>query len=417
MAHHDPRASSRRGFLREAGLLAAAGLAGCQPSEPEAAPPAPPESSAAPLPPAPETQPGEPQRRVLGKTGIEVCVVGMGCTGVVANVVRAGLSKGINYLDTSECYMGGRSEEIVGQGVQGIRDQAVIATKWDAKAHETKDQILERLNGSLKRLGTDHVDIILIHQVGDHGDTDDGTARITNPALYEAIAAAKQAGKARFAGASSHVGQRRTLLETAIDSGQIDMILVSYSFGNFDGTGVPELLARCRDKNIGVVGMKALQGDRKPAQLAGRQENLFQAQLRWVLAQGCHTVVNSRLGKSIQDQDLALAMAGQEIVVSELDHDLLREYEVATTGLHCRGCDHLCQGACPAEVRIADVLRYRMYHQHYGEREQAVAYYNELPETQQIASLCGECNLCTQACPHGVQVVEQLFDARQLLLA
>jgi len=358
MAEYDPRASTRRGFLRDAGLLAAAGLAGCQESEPgPSSSPAPAETTAAAIPPAPETQPGEVKRRVLGKTGLEVCMVGMGASGVVANVVRAGLSKGINYIDTSECYMGGRSEELVGQGVKGIRDQAIIATKWDAKEHETKDQILERLNGSLKRLGTDHVDIILIHQVGDHGDRDDGTARISNPALYEAIAAAKESGKARFAGASSHVGQRRKLLEIAIDSGQIDMILVAYSYGNWDGTGVPELLATCQSKNIGVVGMKATQGNQQPPQLAGRSEDVFQAQLRWVLAQGCHTVVNSRLGKSIQEQDLALRMASQEIVVSAADEDLLREYEVATTGLHCRGCDHLCQGACPAGVRIAEIGR------------------------------------------------------------
>jgi len=420
MAEHDHQAPSRRGFLRSAGVLAAAGLAGCK-SEQDAAPSAPAtpptETSKADVPPAPETQAGDVQRRKLGKTGLEVCVVGMGATGAVANVIRAGVTKGINYIDTSECYMGGRSEEVVGQGIEGIRDQAVIATKWDAKAHENKQQILDRLDGSLKRLGTDHVDIILIHQLGDHGDTDDGTARIKNPALYEAIAEAKQSGKARFAGASSHVGQRKKILGYALDSDQIDMILVAYNYGNFDRDGMAELLAKAKAKNVGVVGMKATQGNRQPPQLAGRQEDLFQAQLRWVLAKGCHTVVNSKLGNSIQHQDTALKMAGQEIVISQADQTLLNEYQVATAGLHCNGCDHICQGACPAGVRIADVLRYRMYHDHYGEREQAVAYYNELSEPQQIASLCGECNLCTQVCPHGVQVVEQLFDARQRLLA
>ena len=421
MPSHDHREPSRRGFLRNAGLLAAAGLTGCKEETTQtsqAPPPAPPAQQPAATPPAPETQSGELQRRVLGRTKLEVCVVGMGTTSVGGpQVVRRAVTEGINYIDTSMCYMGGRSEEMVGQGLKGIRDQAVIATKWDAGPDHTKDQIVGMLDASLKRLGTDYVDIILIHQLGDHGPFNNGEARLDNPHLYEAIAEVKKAGKARFAGASSHVGHRRKLLEKAIDTDAFDMILVSYNYSNFKGTGVPELLAKCQQKNIGVVGMKALQGDQAVVGLSGQQEQLYQANLRWTLAQGCHTVVNSKIGSSVQHQDLAMAMARSEIKVSRADQALLQEYAVAVAGEYCRGCGDICQGACPSEVRIADILRYRMYHRNYGDREQAVARYNALSEEQQIATLCGECNLCTQACPHDLQVVEQLFDARQLMLA
>lgn len=407
MSDHDETRSSRRHFVRTTGALAVAGLAGCaRPGEPGAQP-----SAAA-------AATGEVQQRQLGKTGLKVSVVGAGAGNLSGgpSVLRRALTNGVSYIDTSMCYMGGRSEEIVGKAVKGLRDQVIITTKWDAGPDHSKAQLLKMLDDSLRRLDTDHIDLMLIHQLGDHlGRDDNGFNRLANPHLYEAIEAAKSSGKIRFAGASSHVGKRAEILRKAIDSGAMDVVLVSYNFSNYHGTGVPELLAYAKQKKIGVVAMKAGQGNREVAELAGSQLDLYQANLKWCLQQGAATVICSRIGNSIEHQDKALEMARGDLQVGSTERELLDRYAAAVSTDYCRGCNHVCEPACPAGVRIADVLRYRMYAEHYGDREQATSRYAALQPSERLGVLCGECTLCEQSCPHGLLVVQQLYESRHLL--
>ena len=76
--------------------------------------------------------------------------------------VHAALDLGINTFDTAEFYGGGRSEEVLGKALQGRRDSAVISTKvW--VENMTREGLIRSCEGSLKRLGTDHIDLYLIH--------------------------------------------------------------------------------------------------------------------------------------------------------------------------------------------------------------------------------------------------------------
>ncbi|MBI2301003.1 MAG: aldo/keto reductase [Armatimonadetes bacterium] len=407
--------SSRRRFLQQAGGLAAAvGLGACAQHTQHAS-----EAPAAPVPATPpvlKAQAGaELQRRTIGKTGLEVTVIGFGCGSLNPQVVRRGIDQGINYVDTSHCY---GTEEQVGQAIKGVRDKVVLCTKWCPGPDATKDQILAMLDTSLQRMGTDHIDLLLLHMVGDHGGMQDtGYNRIDNPALYEAIETARKSGKARFFGISSHVGQRKDLLTHAIGQGVFDAILVAYSYDNFTRAEIPALLKLCQEKKIGVIGMKATGGNHQPPELAGEELDLYQAQLKWAILQGCATVINTRISKSLQDQDRAIAMAQQKIALTSRDTDLLQRYSMAIAAELCRGCSEHCQSACPESIRIADILRYRMYYRGYGDTQQALQRYNALRPEERLASRCGECNLCSQSCPFGLRVVEQLFDAKALLTA
>ena len=100
------------------------------------------------------------ERRRLGRTGLEISVVGIGA-GALAGpepIVRA-VDKGMNYIDTAICY--GDSEKVIRRALKsspGLRDKLVIATKWDPGVSSTKDEILASLDKSLGRLGVDHVD-------------------------------------------------------------------------------------------------------------------------------------------------------------------------------------------------------------------------------------------------------------------
>jgi len=120
--------------------------------------------------------------KILGRTGLNVSVAGLGCGGhsrlgqtygntleQSADVVRAALDLGINFIDTAAAY---GTEKIVGEAVRDRRDKVIISTKtgiasWaDPKAAPfTGAQVLEHLDKSLVRLGTDYVDVYNLHGI------------------------------------------------------------------------------------------------------------------------------------------------------------------------------------------------------------------------------------------------------------
>lgn len=114
------------------------------------------------------------EKRRLGNSSVEVSQIGLGTWGMSgafwgaaddAESIRAihrALDLGVTLIDTAEAYGGGHSEEVLGQALVGRRGQAVIATKA-APNHLAPDDAVTALEGSLKRLRTDYVDVYFIH--------------------------------------------------------------------------------------------------------------------------------------------------------------------------------------------------------------------------------------------------------------
>jgi aryl-alcohol dehydrogenase-like predicted oxidoreductase len=118
------------------------------------------------------------ETRTLGKAGPELSVVGLGCNnfgmaidaGPAAAVVHAALDAGVTHFDTAEMYGGGRSEEMLGAALGSRRDEAVIATKFSPRPADEPyapgrltERIIEAVEGSLRRLGTDRIDLYYQH--------------------------------------------------------------------------------------------------------------------------------------------------------------------------------------------------------------------------------------------------------------
>jgi predicted aldo/keto reductase-like oxidoreductase len=345
------------------------------------------------------------RKRRLGRTGLDVTVVGIGAGGLEGTgPVHRAVEKGINYIDTSACYGAGASENTIGRAIaenRAIRDKLIIATKWDAGAKMPRARMLASLDESLKRMGTDHVDIMQIHQLGDHLPGDDGFSRLDNPELYAAMEEAKKAGKARFFGATGHTGNRSAILSHAIDKGAFDMILVRMNFLDYDQAGIPALLAKARAKNVGVVVMKSQpNGGMIPRGFERSKWNIFQANLRWALQRDIACVVHSGVGSDPHMQDLAIGAVHEELTLN--DEELLEEYATALSPEYCRGCDSTCTSACPDGVAIPTVLRAVMYEQQYGWKDYADDVYGALPAEQRWSERCLGCNACNEACPFGV---------------
>jgi predicted aldo/keto reductase-like oxidoreductase len=323
----------------------------------------------------------------------------------------------MNYIDTSACYGHGGSETVIGNALResaGLRDKLVIATKWDADAKMPKSRMLASLDASLRRMGTDYVDIMQIHQLGDHLPGDDGFSRLDNPELYLAMEEAKKAGKVRFFGATGHTGNRGAILSHAIDKGAFDMILVKMNVLDFEGAGVPALLAKAKAKDVGVVVMKSQpNGGMIPKGFEQSKFNVYQANLRWALAQDVAAVVHSGIGTDPAVQDWAVGAAYDPLTRD--DRDLLDRYAHALSPHYCRGCAGACTSACPDGIAIPGVLRAVMYDRYYGWPRQAAEAYGEIDAAERWSVRCVSCRACDAACPYGVDASDRVNEAHRRL--
>jgi aryl-alcohol dehydrogenase-like predicted oxidoreductase len=123
------------------------------------------------------------QKRTLGNSGLEVSAIGLGCMGMTQSfgqpmampdavkLIRDAFERGITFFDTAEVYGPYKNEEVVGEALEPLRDQVVIATKFGfdiegGGAMDSRPQrIRQAVEGSLKRLRTDYIDLLYQHRV------------------------------------------------------------------------------------------------------------------------------------------------------------------------------------------------------------------------------------------------------------
>jgi hypothetical protein len=359
----------------------------------------------------------------LGKTGLKVSDISFGsASSFDASLVRHALARGVNYFDTAESYGWGNAEEAIGEALQGKRKDVVLSTKTKAGASETRRDMMKALDGSLKRLGTDYVDIYFNHAVDD-------VARMRNQEWWEFTALAKKQGKIRFRGMSGHGSDLVECLDYAIDQDLVDVILVSYSFAQDPGFAdklrhtfhwaaiqpdLPPMLAKAKRKDIGVIAMKTLMGgrmnDMRPFERPGGTYS--QAAFRWVLSNpNVDALIVSMTGTQMIDEFVA---ASGDSKVTKSDLELLERYADMRMGNYCvPGCS-ACRESCPEGVRISEVLRTRMYDVDYRDRSLAR---NEYAALGLGATACLTCThqACLGTCPARVPIAQFTRDAARRL--
>ena len=359
----------------------------------------------------------------LGRTQLEVSDISFGsASSSDPELVDHALARGINYFDTAESYRWGGAEEAIGQALKGRRERALLSTKTKAGAGDTRADMMQSLEGSLRRLQTDHVDIYFNHGVND-------VSRMQNHEWWEFTELAKRQGKIRFRGMSGHGSNLVQCLDYAVDQDLVDVILVAYTFGH-DPTfydklrhtfhwaaiqpDLPRVLAKAKQKQIGVVAMKTLMGgrmnDMRPYERSGG--TFSQAAFRWVLSSGhVDALVVSMTSKPLIDEYVA---ASGEVKVSHHDVELLARYAEMRAGSYCLPGCNACQNSCPAGVPIAEVLRTRMYDIDYGDSLLARTEYAQLGQPAAVCLACSQ-QPCLQACPLQIPIADLTRDAARRL--
>jgi aryl-alcohol dehydrogenase-like predicted oxidoreductase len=239
MRHHQP---SRRAFLGTAGA-AIAGGGGIM---------------------AQGNGSGQIPKRALGRTGVEVSILGVGGYHLgsaegqdeAKRIVDEAIDAGINFFDNAWEYHQGTSEEWTGAALRGKRDRVILMTKVCTHGRD-KSTAMQMLEESLKRLGTDHLDIWQIHEVVYDNDPD----LIFRPnGAAEALEQAKKDGKTRFVGFTGHkdpaIHLRMLSHGFPFDTVQMPLNCLDATFRSFEQRVLPV----ANQQGLAVLGMKSMGG-------------------------------------------------------------------------------------------------------------------------------------------------------------
>jgi aryl-alcohol dehydrogenase-like predicted oxidoreductase len=196
-------------------------------------------------------------QRTLGQTGVQVSILAFGCGSrflaypedQASAVLEQAIASGINYFDTAVDYGDGASETRVGRVMATRRKEVFLATKIPPRAR-TRDAALREFEASLKRLQTDHVDLVHLHGLSDEADL---TAMEAPDGAIKALYQLRDQKAARFVGMTSHTDG--AVMAKAIERHHLDCVQMAMNpvrGGRFEELALPA----ANRKKLGVILMK-----------------------------------------------------------------------------------------------------------------------------------------------------------------
>jgi predicted aldo/keto reductase-like oxidoreductase len=273
--------------------------------------------------------------RKLGKTGLIVSAIGIGGFHLGSQtderesigIIRSALDRGVTFLDNCWDYNGGKSEERMGKALRdGYRQKAFLMTKLDGR---TKDAARQQLEQSLRRLQTDVIDLVQIHEVI---RPDDPEWCFRAGGCIEALIDAKKAGKLRFIGFTGHKDPaiHLSMIQTAeahslvFDTVQMPLNVMDAHYRSFEQLVLPVAMS----KGMGILGMKSM-GDK--IILESKAVSAVEC-LRYSLSLPTSVVITGCDSMAILDQAIDTAVKFKPYTAEERAEILARTRELAKDG-------------------------------------------------------------------------------------
>lgn len=349
-------------------------------------------------------------QRILGRTGLQIPVVSFGVMNSDSpDLIRKAVDIGIRHLDTAHLYLRGNSETVIGRILdeRKCRDRMYISTKMyfdrdkdvflgeaEGKANPaTEKRFDEQLALSLKRLRTDYVDILYLHSCV-------GPLMAAYEPMMKIFTKAKESGKTRFIGITTHAREPETI-RAAADTGVWDVILTSYYFMQKHREEVRSAIRYAAEKGIGIVAMKTQGGVELNRQTPGQVDH--RAALKWVLND--KNVCTAVPGITAFDQmDLDFGVM-RDLSLSDEEEQHLRKSAALGTS-YCQQCGS-CLGTCTRRAEIPTLMRAYMYAEGYHNLIQAEIALDEIPVGRGLEE-CISCQGCSAVCRYGIRIQDRI---------
>ncbi len=352
--------------------------------------------------------------RKLGRTNIKLPIVNAGAgSNNDPRFIQACVEIGMRLFDTDARYQNGNHERLLGRifSRMGVRDKVIIMTKVHTpeqrvglSPEESKRLLYKTFEGCLKRLKTDYVDILLVHDVSSANS-------IKDPAIMEAMTRLKEQGKTRYIGTATHANMAISINAT-VEAEIYDVVLTSVNFTMADDSKLLNAINNAYEKGVGVIAMKTQAGGSafpNPTSLRNYSDAVINsAALKWV----CNNeyIATSIPGISNYEHlqtDYAIALNPK---YTDEERQFLSDNNIKLSMEFCRQCRN-CLASCPEKVDIPSLMRTHMYTRQYGNFELARQTIDLIPNNRGI-SICASCSECLARCANSVNIKRKIEELK-----
>ena len=359
--------------------------------------------------------------RKLGNTGVDVTILNQGTwqASGLDRILRFAYSNGIRYFDTAKSYGSEPGIKTWLAANPTVRKEIFLVSK---DSPGTPKQLIPMLDERLKALGTDYLDLIYIHALGDH-DAQHGVDWPKSKEFKETVEAIKKSGKAKFVGFSTHHKDRAQFLQSAAEGGFVDVIMLKFTPWLDKGSPLNKAIDACHKRGIGLVSMKQIAGqgvgefpgdntslkevaEKMPEVLKDRKLTPYQGLLQaiWSDERISTACVSMRNTDQIRE-NVQAARTFKPLDRASIEG--LRDAFLAAGPMMCADCDGRCQVAGKTAARLGDLTRFLTYHEHHGDRAKARRDYADLSAIERDWREA-DLEAARAACPSGLDFARLL---------
>ncbi len=368
------------------------------------------------------------------KYGNQISILGFGCMRFPKKLGKTDMQEtereilravegGVNYFDTAYIYPG--SEAALGEIIEknGLRNKINITTKLPHYLIKSREGMEKMFAEELRRLRTDHLDYYLMHMLTDV----DTWQRLKELGIEEWLQEKKASGAIRQVGFSYHGNS--DMFCRLVDAYDWDLCMIQYNYMDEHSQAGKRGLQYANAKGLPVMVMEPLRGGKLVSHLPEEAKRVFashsvkhspaQWSFRWLWNQPEVTCVLSGMNSMTAVEDnLHTASDAQVGALTEADHAMLARVIAAINAkmkVGCTGCGYCMP--CPKQVDIPGT--FAAYNRRYAEGKfwGLVDYTmcTAMRKTSTAASNCIECGKCERHCPQGIQIRQELKNARREL--
>ena len=371
--------------------------------------------------------------RKMPNTGDDLSVLGFGCmrfpldsSGAIdrdlsERMIRHGVERGVNYIDTAWPYHNGESEPFVGEVLsKGLREKVNLATKLPSWLINDHDDMEDFLNKQLERLKTERIDYYLVHALNrKHWDN------LRKNDLFSFLEKVKSDGRVGSVGFSFH--DEYDVFKDIADGYDWSFCQIQYNFLDTEYQAGRAGLRYAAAKGMGVIVMEPLRGGKLvttvPDDIMGMWDSMETKRpvvdwaLSWVWDHPEVTLLLSGMSsmKHVSENiEYASKSASRPLSTKELRvfDDIRAEYHRRIM-VDCTSCGYCMP--CPSGVNIPLSFRFLNEFSMFSDRAKASEEYQRFVKCDNRADRCVECGACLGKCPQKIDIISKLKDVTHFL--
>lgn len=326
-------------------------------------------------------------------------------------VLRKALQLGVYFWDCAYSYANGNAEIGIGKILE---KQPELRKKMflTSKTRGTPEELEACLHESFKRMNTDYIDLYHVHGIR-------GADQLTDD-LRKWAEGAKKRKLIKYLGFSTHSNMADCLLAAA-KTDWIDAVMPSYNYNVMQDTKMQEAVQACHEKGIALIAMKTQA--RRVRQRTDKERELIeyftkkgftegQAKVKIVLQDKRFCSACGGVGRgSIEHLVLNVDAVLDKTPLDKKDVAFFADYAKKNCDGYCPGCSQICESAAPDMPYVADIMRYLMYYNSYGDRKMARELFAQLPSAAKAKLLTTDYSIAEAQCPNRLPIRNLMKEA------